>query len=272
MGTVQNDGSSRAPAENAGADELISAPQEAAARTDGTGYKRSAARIGIFFLVCVAVAATLAPLVFPGGRREYDAQSLYAASADAVFYLRTLDGDGKLKASGSGFAIDREGLALTASHVLRGGAAVYAVLPDGEELPVEILDADDETDVAVLRRPARETPYPALRLKAEAPLSGAAVYALGYPLKNVKLIAGGLVSAPEAEINGTPRMLLSANLASGMSGGPVLCADGAVAGISSATLKTMNGVSASPTTGQILDAVERNADRKIPETGSGKGG
>lgn len=48
---------------------------------------------------------------------------------------------------------------------------------------------------------------------------GEAVYALGYPLKNTAIITEGIVNTPAADINGRSRILTSAQVASGMSGG-----------------------------------------------------
>lgn len=186
----------------------------------------------------------------------YDAKTIYANSAGAVFYVRSLDAEEQLKTSGSGFAIEAGGLALTAAHVVKDAHFVHAVLPSGEELAdVLTLYLDDKLDIAVLRLPQREQGYEFLTLEGRAPLSGETAYAIGYPLKTVKLVADGIVASPESNINETPRMLITNDLASGMSGGPVVCGAGTVIGIASATLRTMNGVSVSPTTAQIRDAV-----------------
>ncbi|MFD2876769.1 hypothetical protein ACFTAO_13560 [Paenibacillus rhizoplanae] len=45
------------------------------------------------------------------------------------------------------------------------------------------------------------------------------MYALGYPLKNTAIITEGIVNTPAADINGRSRILTSAQVASGMSGG-----------------------------------------------------
>ena len=171
----------------------------------------------------------------------------------ATFYLRALDADGELKASGTGFCITEDGMALTAAHVIKGADAVHAVLPDGKEITVTVVSSDSKTDVAVLRLP--KGAYPHLELETEIPVKGEPAYALGYPTRTAKIVSDGVVSMPVASINGTERLLLSAELASGMSGGPVLCEHGFVIGLNAATLRTMNGVSTSPTTQQLIDAV-----------------
>ena len=202
--------------------------------------------------------ALLAVLVLTGAaaqRAVYDGERIYDNSSGAVCYVRSLTEAGALKTAGSCFIISADGIALTASHVVRDAASVHVVLPSGEELSgVTVLEADAMTDVAVLRLPARKEAYPSVPLDTLDPRSGERVYAIGYPLKTVKIISDGIVSNPAAKINGLERLLVSADLASGMSGGPILSEHGAVVGMASATLRTMNGVSTSPTTAQLRSA------------------
>ena len=224
--------------------------------------------------IVVACAALLAAVFLLGAkmqRTEYSGAAIYANNAGAVFYVRAMTAEGKLKTSGSGFTVSADGLALTAAHVIRGADKVHVVLPDGKELAdVEVVERDDLTDVAVLRLPARKEAYPFLKLEQEQVDSGEAVYVIGYPLKTVKLIHDGIVSAPTATINGVERLLISAELASGMSGGPVICQHGAVVGLASATVRTMNGVSASPATAQLREAVARCQTQGNSEGAMGK--
>lgn len=207
----------------------------------------------------LAVLAVLAVLTGAAAQRaSLDGDRIYDDSAGAVFYVRSLTESGTLKTAGSGFTVTKEGIALTASHVVRGAARVNVVLPSGEELAdVEVLDRDDATDVTVLRLPTRTGGYPFVSLDTLDPRSGERVYAIGYPLKTTKIITEGIVSNPSATINGLGRLLISADLASGMSGGPVISQHGAVVGMASATLRTMNGVSTSPTAAQLRDAAQR---------------
>ncbi|MGX8699315.1 MAG: S1 family peptidase [bacterium] len=208
--------------------------------------------------VCLALALSAAAL-----RTEYGADTIYAMSEEAVFYVRSLTGTGSLKTAGSGFIVSADGLALTAAHVVKGAAEVQLVLASGEEVKtIEILSRNDDWDIAVLRLPAREGGYPFLKLEEEALVTGERVYAIGYPLKPVKVISDGIVANVRAPINGLQRLLITADLASGMSGGPILCQHGRVVGLNSATVRTMNGISISPTVTQLLQ--ELAAAEKTP--------
>ena len=235
-----------------------------AGRTDADGngaFSRHSWEVEILkhrnrkWLIAAGIAVMLLMAGFTGVKTVLNGQTVYKRGEAAIFYVRALDEAGELKASGSGFCVNESGLALTAAHVIKGANAVHAVLPDGRELTAGVVSRDDKTDIAVLRLPAQDTAYAYLTLETKTPESGERVYAIGYPLKTTKIVSDGVVSAPNADINGTQRLLISAELASGMSGGPVLCEHGYVVGLNAATLRTMNGVSTSPTTMQLLDAV-----------------
>ena len=68
------------------------------------------------------------------------------------------------------------------------------------------------------------------------------MFAIGYPMKETKIITEGIVSSPQAPVNGRNRILISAQVASGMSGGPVLDKNGDVVGVISGSLRTMNNI------------------------------
>lgn len=208
--------------------------------------------------VLIICAALLCAGVLAGAaaqRLALDGNRIYDNAASAVCYVRGLTETGTLKTTGSCFTVSKDGVALTAAHVVKGAAEVRVVLPSGAELTgVKVLSRDDLTDIAVLRLPTRAEAYPALKLSTDAPRSGERAYAIGYPLKTTKIMMDGIVSSPLATINGIERLLVSADLASGMSGGPILGQYGDVIGLASATVRTMNGVSASPTPAQLANA------------------
>ncbi|MNC45218.1 Serine protease Do-like HtrA [compost metagenome] len=114
--------------------------------------------------------------------------------------------------------------------------------------PVKVTKYDELKDVAVLALPdpaamkVKGNVYPYLNMRKDAVKHGEAVFALGYPLKNTPIITEGIVNSPDAEINGRSRILTSAQVASGMSGGPLIDAHGQLAGIISGSLRTMNNI------------------------------
>lgn len=175
---------------------------------------------------------------------QYDSESIYAYAEDAVFYVRAYREDGTLKDVGSGFLIQPDGTALTAYHVVEGAARLGCVRNDGTEALCRILVLDEAADTAVLELPVagKDSPYPYLPLRTGLVKQGEQVFAIGYPLKGTKIITEGIVNAPGVPINGRNRILMSATLVNGMSGGPLIDQDGYAAGLLSGSLRTMSGI------------------------------
>ncbi|MRN53748.1 trypsin-like peptidase domain-containing protein [Paenibacillus monticola] len=175
---------------------------------------------------------------------RYDAESIYAYAEEAVFYVRAYRDDGTLKDVGSGFLIQPDGTALTAYHVVEGAARLGCVRNDGSEAACRILVLDEAADTAVLMLPppGKDSPYPYLPLRIGPVKHGEKVFAIGYPMKGTKIITEGIVNAPGVPINGRERILMSATLVNGMSGGPLVDQDGYAAGLLSGSLRTMSGI------------------------------
>ncbi|NOU99811.1 S1 family peptidase [Paenibacillus planticolens] len=182
----------------------------------------------------------------------YNAEEMYERAQSAVFYLRALNGDNTLKASGTGVMISTDGIAATAYHVIAEADHLEAVFGDGRKVSsIEVLGVDDQTDAAVLKLPAAvgehashegKASYNALRVRGTAVKHGEKVFAIGYPMKDTPIITEGIINSPKAEINGRDRILTSAQIASGMSGGPVIDRYGRLAGIVSGSMRTMNNI------------------------------
>lgn len=185
-----------------------------------------------------------APVSMAQTPAQYDAEGLYTYAEQAVFYVRAFREDGTVKDVGSGFLVQPDGTALTAYHVVEGAARLGCVRNDGTEAVCRVLVFDEAADTAVLKLPSpgKDNPYPYLSLRTGPVKHGEKVYAIGYPLKETKIITEGIVNAPGVAINGRKRILMSATLVNGMSGGPLIDQDGYAAGLLSGSLRTMNGI------------------------------
>ncbi|MFD2332462.1 S1C family serine protease [Cohnella sp. GCM10020058] len=201
------------------------------------------------------VLALLATLIMAAGTGSaaktdsIDAVQSYDMAITATLYLRVLDSEGTLQATGSGAIISAGGSALTAYHVVKGAARVEAQLSDGRVLsPVKVVSYDELTDAAVLELPDPKTAkltsgaYPYLTVRSESLKFGETVYAIGYPLKNTPIITQGIINNPAAKINGRDRILTSSQIVSGMSGGPLLDDAGRLVGTISGSLRTMDNI------------------------------
>lgn len=179
----------------------------------------------------------------------YNAEQIYGRSYAALFYIRVLQSDGTVASAGTGVTVSPDGTAVTACHVVKQAARIEGTFPDGRTVgPIEVLSFDEATDVAIVKLPdpvdsnGQSKPYETLAIRETAVKHGEKVFALGYPIKNTPIITEGIVNTPKAEINGRDRILTSAQIASGMSGGPLLDQQGRLSGIISGSMRTMNNI------------------------------
>jgi S1-C subfamily serine protease len=189
--------------------------------------------------------------------------------ADAVARTRdtvvTLSSPGSL---GAGVLVDETGLVLTNYHVVAGqirdpqrrvlsgtgepaplAEPVRARFVDGRELPAELLVADRDRDIALLRlRPAdsAERFRFAARGRSRDLAVGESVFAVGTPFGLEHSVAQGVVSAVGRtnllRSRQTPLIQLDAAINLGNSGGPLFNLDGQVVGITTATLERAQGI------------------------------
>jgi hypothetical protein len=122
---------------------------------------------------------------------------------------------------GSGLLLSRQGLIVTAFHVVDGARFIAVKKPgSGEALPARIVYASRLNDIAFLAIPGEHADYVELPEKGPALRARQTVYALGYPLDSRSSdpqSSRGIVSGlgPEGELQ------LSISVNPGNSGGPV---------------------------------------------------
>jgi S1-C subfamily serine protease len=140
------------------------------------------------------------------------------------------DGDEGIQGSGSGFFVEPD-LVVTNWHVVEGSKQLRIKLTSADDtFPVAgIVAADLANDLAVLRI-APPVTGKALTLLDEVPKRGARIYAFGSPRLLEATMSDGIVSA-EREIDGAPRIQITAAVSPGSSGGPVTDDCGRVIGV-----------------------------------------
>jgi len=135
---------------------------------------------------------------------------------------------------GAGVIWSRDGLILTNHHVAASGR-LRAALPDGQELPIDVLAQDPEIDLALLRVEAQDLPA-ALVADSRDLRVGQYVLAVGHPWGQRGVVTAGLISGLSTAHTRGPRgsvdvIRSDVRLAPGNSGGPLVNAAGAVVGI-----------------------------------------
>ncbi len=136
---------------------------------------------------------------------------------------------------GSGFIISEDGYILTNSHVVDGADEILVRLNDRRELEAELIGADSQTDVALLKVDAEGLPTLTLG-NSDHLRVGEWVAAIGSPFGFDHSVTAGIVSA----INRTlprdayvPFIQTDVAINPGNSGGPLFNLDGEVVGINS---------------------------------------
>ncbi|NIC06685.1 DegQ family serine endoprotease [Billgrantia bachuensis] len=140
---------------------------------------------------------------------------------------------GERQSLGSGFVISEDGYILTNAHVVEGADEILVRLNDRRELEAELIGADTQTDVALLKVEA--TDLPTLNMGDSDQLRvGEWVAAIGSPFGFDHSVTAGIISA----INRTlprdayvPFIQTDVAINPGNSGGPLFNLDGEVVGI-----------------------------------------
>lgn len=147
-------------------------------------------------------------------------------------------------AEGSGFVIRADGLIVTNRHVVVGARNVKVKLLGGQDLTAKVLGMDAATDIALLRVSAASA-LPALHLGSTADVAvGDVAIAIGNPFGLGQSVTAGIVSAQGRTLGDDPYIdfiQTDAAINFGNSGGPLLSADGAVIGVTSAILSPSGG-------------------------------
>ena len=156
-------------------------------------------------------------------------------------------GDRQEGSLGSGVIVSADGLVLTSAHVVDGADAVEITLQDGRELNGEVVGADRQTDVAVVRIAKKDatglTPLP-MGDSAKLRL-GEVVLAVGNPFGVGQTVTMGIVSATGRSALGIVDyedfIQTDAAINPGNSGGALVNMRGELVGINTAILSRTGG-------------------------------
>ncbi|HEU0105722.1 MAG TPA: serine protease [Vicinamibacteria bacterium] len=171
---------------------------------------------------------------------------IYERVKASVVTVEVHSGNREAKSAlGSGYVVSAEGTVVTNYHVVESLLAEperyeLRVRTGAESLPATVRAFDLENDLAVLSVPSlRAAP---LSMAPALPAPGSPIVALGNPhglgLSLIEGIFNGLAAKGAVD-----RMLLSMPLNSGMSGGPILDAQGRIIGTNVSVLYLSNSLS-----------------------------
>ena len=180
--------------------------------------------------------------------------------------------DGRL--SGSAWIADGEGHVVTAAHVLWGRKGkVEARLSSGSRMKVKVVAFDLGHDLALVRLPRRDKPWPPLELAKRVPVPGSQVYVFGAPQFRHRMLLPGKVARTEpsfeylSDLKCAVRVIHIGGVApSGTSGGCWVDKEGRVFGNQSGSI-TVEGHSTGIAFAAPLKAIRRLVkDKTSPST------
>jgi serine protease Do len=180
----------------------------------------------------LAVAAVLvgAALLLPA--EELSAEKIYAQTLPSVLTLRVENKAGD-RYVGAAFLGLKEGIAVTAWHVIYDAVKVTARFADGANCEVTgFIDYDETKDIALIKVESKGRPF--LPLAKTVPSIGAKMYVIGSPKGYEFSIGDGLLSQIQ-KVDGFNQYQLSCPFSPGNSGGPILNTQGEVMGIAAWT-------------------------------------
>ncbi|GMU63827.1 MAG: putative periplasmic serine endoprotease DegP-like protein [Acidobacteriota bacterium] len=149
---------------------------------------------------------------------------------------------------GSGLIVDPSGLVVTNAHVIEGASRILVTTLDGRELEADVLGADRDADLAVLKVATRGLPSVPLGRSADL-LMGETVVAIGNPFGLSHTVTTGVLSARGRTVPGdasgvryTDFLQTDASINPGNSGGPLVNLAGQVIGINTAIIRGASGI------------------------------
>ena len=184
-----------------------------------------------------------------------DTVRIYQADSVGVVTVQgtTSSGGANSTILGSGFVFSFSGsnYIVTNYHVVKGVSGVTVTFQDGDAYPATVVGSDGYSDLAVLKLTAPTSEFHPLAVVSSSTLAvGQPVAAIGNPFGLSGSMTVGIVSQLGRTISESLAgnfsianvIQFSAQINPGNSGGPLLNANGAVVGITTATVVSSQGV------------------------------
>lgn len=199
-------------------------------------------------IVCMVLAFIFTVTAGAQKLHSNDTSDIIAYAKKAVVFIRHRDASGQ-QFTGTGFFVDDKGTVVTCAHVIDPATEgdrivkdkVWVSMYDGDVYEAEVLDMDDEYDVAVLHIDVEGSPY--LKTSSSDMRAGDDIIVIGFPLGDLlgeePSVSRGSISA--VRFSGIAYQL-DASINHGNSGGPVINMNGEVIGVLSFKLQEVEGM------------------------------
>ncbi len=177
-----------------------------------------------------------------GSGAAQDPDEIYWNCAPAVFHLDAFDRDGSITNSGSGFFIEKQGVAVTCYQLIAGATSASITVPDSGKsyavLGVYDYDADANWAVIKVDGSGFQTLSPGTAATAG---KDAAVYALGSPTGQGNSFSQGTVTYARRVLGGTAYIQHKAAISYASGGGALLNKNGEAVGILDSSVSAESG-------------------------------
>jgi len=196
------------------------------------------------FFYSLRILVFLLPIIFFGYQGETDpltdeASHLFAQSKESVFQIRVIDlATGEKSSTGSGFYVSSQGHLATNYHVVSDYVfkpdkyRIMYIRNDGVMEELKLLDIDVVHDLALLVSTIKNESY--LKLGVSMMPKGERIFSMGNPHDlGMSIIEGTFNGVMENSMY--RKILFSASINPGMSGGPAINHKGEVIGINVST-------------------------------------
>jgi serine protease Do len=161
------------------------------------------------------------------------------------FFGMVPDTDRKVEGLGSGVIVDSAGYILTNNHVIERVDKITVKLQSGEEYSANVVGADPDNDLAVLKVDTKKQLPFAKVGDADKLRVGDWVLAIGSPFGFEQTVTAGIISATHRTVENTRSfgdfLQTDAAINPGNSGGPLVNMRGEVVGINSFISSTVRG-------------------------------
>ena len=149
---------------------------------------------------------------------------------------------GDKKTQISGFFINSDGLIICTTHDLETFQKIKVILPNGYQLPGELIKFDSAKDLALIRCPWDSANYVKLHDSRSVPKLGERIYSVGCPVNLIGSIHSGFISGPPRKANQMPFWQAAIETHPGSSGSPVFDSQGKLIGIIKGRYRGTNSI------------------------------
>ena len=161
-------------------------------------------------------------------QQPLNAQAIYKKVSPSVMTLQVVTKAGD-KVQGTAFLAVKDGVAVTAWHVIREAATVTAKFADGQEFEASgVVDRDEKRDVALIRVKVADRPL--LSFSGVEPEVGSKCFLIGAPKGLEFSISDGIIGQIRS-VGNVKELQFTCPASPGNSGGPLVDDKGAVLGV-----------------------------------------